>query len=116
MCIRIIGQNTEAKYDSKRPLEEQLCGSEQIVIRYEPKDADIPKFVDEVERLCKTGISFNTNVNVVHNNHLKGAKAKKIMNKLMKDLNLNEAIKILVSLQSETDKTLESLSNFCQKR
>lgn len=115
MCIKIVHKDAEVKYDSKKPLEEQLCGSERVVIRYEAKDTDIPVFVDEVERLCKTGISLNTHVKVIHNDHLKGQKAKKLMGRLMKDLDLNEAIKILVNLQSGTDKKLEEMASFCKR-
>lgn len=116
MCIRIIHKDAEFKYNSKKPLEQQLYGSEQVVIRYEPKDRDIDIFVGEVERLCKTGVCINANIKVLHNNHLKGAKAKKLMDRLSKDLNLNEAIKILVTMQSETNRKLEELSTFCSKR
>lgn len=116
MCIRIIHKDAEVKYNSKKPLEQQLYGSEQVVIKYEPKDRDIDIFVGEVERLCKTGICINTNIKVLHNDNLKGAKAKKLMGRLSKDLNLNEAIKILVTMQSETNKKLEALSTFCNRK
>jgi len=116
MCIRIIHENEEVKYDSSRPLEEQLLGSKSIIVTYDSKDSDIDVFVGEVERLCKTGVCLDTNVKVIHNNHLKGAKAKKLMERLSKDLELNEAIKILVTMQSEMNKKLEKLSSFCTNR
>jgi len=115
MCIRILGKDSDTKYDSSIPLEQQIKNSEKVVVNYEPKDTDINKFMDEVERLCKQGISTNISVEVSHNNHLTGARTKKQMKRLMKDLNLNEAIKLLVTLQSTTDKTLEELSEFCKR-
>lgn len=114
MCVRIIGPDTETKYDAKRPLEEQIKGSEQIVIRYEPKDPDIDKFLGEMERFCKMGISTNITVEVSHKNSLKGARAKKQVNRIMRDLDLNEAIKLLVNLHSKCDRTLREMSNICK--
>lgn len=116
MCIRILHDNEEVQYDSSKPLEQQLCGSKSVVVTYDPQDRDIPRFVDEVERLCKTGIKIDARVEVVHNDNLQGAKAKKLMKRLMKDLELNEAIKILVTMQLEMNKKLEKLSTFCTNR
>jgi len=116
MCVRIIHENEEVKYDSSKPLEDQLCGSKSIVVTYDNKDNDIPRFVDEIERLCKTGIKIDARVKVIHNDNLQGVKAKKLMKRLIKDLKLNEAIKILVTMESEMDKKLEVLSNFCARK
>lgn len=115
MCVRILGTNSNIKYDSSVPLEEQIKNSEKVVITYEPKDTDITKFIDEVERLCKQGISADIAIEVLHNNHLNGAKAKKQMKRLMKDLELNKAVKLLVKMQSNMDNSLEELSNFCKR-
>lgn len=113
MCVRIIDNGVESKYDSSRPLEEQVCDNKRVVIQYEPKDRDIEKFIGEMERLCKNGVSTNVKVEIHHNNNLKGIKAKKQLKRLEKDLNINEAIKLLVNLQHSTDIALERLSNFC---
>lgn len=117
MCIRIKGLDSEVKYDAARPLEEQIVGSKEVVIKYDPKDPDIDAFLCEMERMCSSGISIGTDVrvDVIHNNHLKGVKAKRQVKRLNKDLSLNEAIKLLTNLQSKTDKTLEELSIFCRK-
>lgn len=113
MCVKIIGLNSENKYNSKIPLEEQLYNYSKVVIKYESKDPDIDKFLNEMERCCKTGISLNINVDVIHENNIKGAKAKRQVKRLLKDLNVNEAIKLLVDIQYKTNKTLEEMSNFC---
>ncbi|HXN74922.1 MAG TPA: hypothetical protein VN855_00335 [Candidatus Acidoferrum sp.] len=68
-----------------------------------------------MERLCKTGISCNVSVDVAHNNNIKGIKANKQLKRLKKDLDLNEAIKLLVNLHSSTDRVLEEMSNFCKR-
>ena len=116
MCIRIKGLDSDIKYNSGTPLEQQIDDSKEVVINYDPKDPDISKFICEMERLCRTGVSTNVKVDFVHNNYLKGIKAKKQVNRLTNDLSLNEAIKILTNLQSNTDKALEELSSFCKNK
>jgi hypothetical protein len=116
MCIRIISSDSEEiKYNSKRPLEEQIAGSKEVIIKYDPKDTDIDKFLIEMRSLVCRGISTNVKVDVVHSNFLKGIKAKQQINRIKKELTVNEAIKLLSNLQSTTDKCLEELSNFCRK-
>jgi len=116
MCIKILNCGASLKYDSSVPLEEQLKNSEKVVINYDPKDPDMDTFLDEMERLAKTGISCNVSLDIAHNNHIKGAKAKRQISRLKKDLDLNEAIKLLVNISSELDKRLESISVFCRTR
>jgi hypothetical protein len=116
MCIKILNCNSEIKYDSSVPLENQLKNSEKVVINFDPKDPDMDVFLGEMERLVKTGISCNVSLDVKHNNYVGGAKAKKQIKRLRKDLDLNEAIKLLVTIQSELDKKLENISTICQKR
>lgn len=116
MCIKILNFDASLKYDSSVPLEEQLKDAQEVVIDYDPKDPDMDVFLDEMERLAKTGISCNVRLAVSSNRHIAGAKAKRQISRLKKDLDLNEAIKILVNIHSELDKTLESISIFCHKR
>lgn len=112
MCIKIGNK----KYDSSKPLEDQLVRASKVVIAYDPKDPDMDKFIDEMERLAKTGISCNVNLILSHNNHIKGVKARDQLKRLQKDLTLNEAIKALVNIHSELDKRLASISVFCRDR
>ena len=95
------------------PLEEQLKGCNQIVVNYEPKDPSINKFIGEVERLCKHGISSKLNIQFNHNNFLLGAKTGKQLAKLAKELDLNEVIKFMVNCHAESDKKLEEIANYC---
>jgi hypothetical protein len=116
MCVKIKSINSEAKYNPRVPLELQVSDCDKIVIKYEAKDPDIDKFIGEMERCCKTGINLNIDVDVAHQNDIKGAKAKKQVKRLLKDLNLNEAIKLLVMAHSKTDRKLEEMANFCLRK
>lgn len=113
MCITIFKSQEEVPYNMNEPLEGQVRGSKKIVIDYEPKDPSIDHFLDEVERLCKNGISANLNIKFNHNNSLNGAKLRKQMDRLTKDLDINELIKIMATTHAETDKKLEEIANHC---
>jgi hypothetical protein len=116
MCIKILHCESTTKYDSSKSLSEQLNNAKEVIIDYDPKDPDLDKFLGEMEKLVQKGISCNVSLDITHNNHLKGAKAKKQIKRIKKDLDLNEAIKFLVNIHSEFDKQLESISLFCRKR
>jgi hypothetical protein len=113
MCIKIIRAEDEIKYDINKPLEEQIRGSKQIVVDYEPNDPSLEKFLDEIERFCQTGISRTFNIKVNHNSSIMGAKVKNKMKMYSKDLELNEVIKSLVNSFSNTDKKLEEIAEMC---
>jgi allophanate hydrolase subunit 1 len=117
MCIKIKWSDAEIKYDSEKPLEDQISGSKEVLIKYDPQDPDMDKFLSEMERLCSSGIGVGSDIkiDVLHNNYLNGAKAMRQVKRLKKDLNLNEAIKLLTKLQSTTDKALQEISNYCHK-
>lgn len=116
MCIKIIRADDEIKYDISKPLEDQIKGSKQIIVDYEPNDPSLEKFLDEIERFCHTGISRTFNIKVKHNNNVMGAKVNNIIKECAKDLNLNEVIKSLVNSFSETDKKLEEIATICLVR
>ncbi|HXN74923.1 MAG TPA: hypothetical protein VN855_00340 [Candidatus Acidoferrum sp.] len=44
MCIKLLSSGLEVKYDSAKPLEQQLQGCEKVIINYEPKDPDMGVF------------------------------------------------------------------------
>lgn len=115
MCVKIINNGLVTKYDVGKPLEVQLLNSDRVVINYEPADADINTFVREMKRIAVKGISTTVNLEISHNNHLKGIKTKKQLNRLVKNIEVNEAIKLLVTLQSNTEKALEEMANFCKR-
>ena len=116
MCINIINQESENKYNSKVPLEEQICDSSHVVINYDPKDCfEVDRFISEMKRLRDTGISVSFDVTVHPNKHVHGMRTKKDARKLAKDIGINEVIKLLVTLHHTMDKTLEELSSLCCK-
>jgi hypothetical protein len=116
MCIKILQDDNIAKYDTKRPLEDQLAGSQEVLIDYDPKDCfAVDQFICEMKRLRDTGVSFVPTIKVQHNNHIHGMQTKKNILKLSKEMGINEVIKLLVTLQHKTDKTLEELSIFCNR-
>ena len=113
MCIKIIRAEDEIKYDINRSLEEQIVGSKQITIDYEPNDPSLGKFLCEIERFCKTGIGRTFNIKVKHNNNVMGAKVKSKMKEFANTLDVNELIKSLALSYSEADKKLEELAIIC---
>ena len=118
MCIKIVkaANEYEYEYDINTPLEDQVGGSNKIVIDYHPEDPSIEKFVGEVERICRNGVSCNLNIEVLTNNILKGAKIKRQAKALEFDLKLNDLIKLMTMAQSCADKKLEEMSELCLKR
>lgn len=116
MCIKIVRLKEESEYDMNTPLEDQLRGSRQVVVNYDPLDSSIDHFLDEVERLCKNGITASMNIKFNHNNNLYGARIKNEMVQLSQDLDLNEFIKMMALIQKMADKKLEEMSALCIKR
>lgn len=114
MCIKIIRNDVEIEYDPEKPLEVQAANSTQIVIDYRPEDLSIGRFVNEVQRICQNGIDCNLNISVKTNNILKGAKLKRSMGVLEFDLKVNDLIKLLAVAQSDTDRRLEEMVNYCK--
>jgi hypothetical protein len=113
MCIKIVGARKEVSYDMNQPLEKQVIGCKQIVVDYEPEDPCIDKFLSEIERLYKHGISAKLNIEFNHRNFILGAKTGKQLAKLAKQLDYNEIIKFMVNNHAESDKKLEEIASYC---
>lgn len=111
MCIKIVNASQEIPYDANKPLEEQLKGSEQIVVNYEPFDKSVDKFLAEVERFVKTGIDAHFSIKVIHNDHIVGFKVKQQLARARNDITLNEIIKLMVLTHCSVDRKLEDLAN-----
>lgn len=116
MCIKIVRTKEEFSYDPSKPIEDQIKGSKQILIDYKPNDTSLEKFLDEVERICKSGFSAHMNIKVVHNNFVKGMRVKKRTGQLSNGIDLNDVMKKMALMQSDMDKHLEELSNICFKK
>lgn len=111
MCIKIVNASREIPYDASKPLEEQIKGSEQIIVDYEPFDKSMDKFLSEVERFSKTGVDAKLSITVMHNDHIFGFKVKQKLKKANSDITLNEIIKLMVLSHCAADKKLEELAN-----
>lgn len=111
MCIKIINAQEEVPYDTNRPLEEQITGSEQIVVNYEPFDKSVDQFLAEVDRIAKHGIDAKLSIKVIHNDHIFGFKVKQKLKQATNDITLNEIIKLMVLSHCAVDKKLEDLKN-----
>lgn len=115
MCIKILTLKEEHSYDMERPLEEQLRGSKKVVINYEPSDLSINHFMDQIKRICQTGVSANMNIQFNHNDHLTGARLQRETAKVLRGMDINEVIKLMTLIQSKTDNGLEELSEMCRR-
>jgi len=116
MCITIVKTKNEIPYDITRPIEEQIRGSKQVVINYEPNDPSIEHFLNEVERICQNGIACSLNIKVIHNNYINGARTSKKSKQLEMELRLNDIVKIMSTSFYNNDKKLEELANLCLNR
>lgn len=110
MCIKIIRTENQKELNLLEPLERQVQGADQILVNYDPLDPKVSYFLDEMERLCKFGISCNVEIKVNTNNYLNGIKFERKISKIKKKLDVNEIIKGLTKFHSETDRKLTELS------
>lgn len=114
MCVKIVNsQHDEVPYDTSRPLEDQIQDAEQIVVNYQPSDSSVGKFLQEIERVIKTGVETKLSIKVIHNDNIFGFKLKKKMNQMTNDIRLNEIIKLMVLTHSNIDRKLEDLAKQC---
>lgn len=116
MCVKIIGSEKDAEFNPNFPLEQQIVGAKEIFISYDPLDPKIEFFMDQVEDLVKSGISCPTNIKFNANNNLTGIKLERRLERLKRDLSVNEIIKSLSSLHSNVDKKLCELSRMCLEK
>ena len=112
MCIKIIGSQ-ELEFNSAQPLEQQIHDAKEIVVDYDPEDSKIDFFVNEIERLCDTGIDCNVEIKVEPNNYLDGVKLRRTLQKIKYKLDVNEAIKKIITLHAETDKKILEIAQMC---
>lgn len=111
MCVKIIKNECEIEYNPSRPLEEQIKGSTEVIVNYQPSDKSINDFLAEVQRYSKVGISAELNIKVIHNNDISGFKLRKQLKKALNDIKLNEIIKIMVISHTEMDDKLGELAS-----
>lgn len=113
MCVKLIKAKQEIPYDMGVPLEDQIKGCSKVIVDFRPNDPQLEKFMDEIERFAETGLSFKFNVQVIHNAQILGAKIKKQVKKVQKDLSVNELIKLMALAFDNSDRKLSEISEMC---
>lgn len=111
MCVKIIREEGELIYNPARPLEEQIKGSQEVVVNYVPFDKSIDRFLEEMQKFAKYGVQSSLSIRVMHNNHLAGFRMKKSIEKALNDITLNEIIKVMVISHVEVDQKLQELAS-----
>jgi hypothetical protein len=115
MCIKIIG-NEEIEFNIDKPLVRQIEGATKIQVNYDPLDPKIASFLKQIEIMAVMGQGFSGDIHVNPNNRLDGLKFERRVEKIKKALNINEVIKGLARLHSNTDNRLSELSELCLGR
>lgn len=113
MCIRIIRSHEEVEFEPTEPLEYQVRGAKEVVISYDPKDNRIQSFMDQMDRIVKSGVGCQMNIRVNSNHTLNSYRFERQIAQASYDLDLNKAIKILVNAHNETDKKLSEMQQLC---
>ena len=113
MCIRIICTDHEHEFSMAEPLEQQIVGAKEIIVNYDPHDPKIDYFVNEVENMIKSGIACDLKISVNTNNCMNSVRLSKKIEKLKMKLDINEVVRKLSLLHSNTDRKLCEISELC---
>jgi hypothetical protein len=116
MCVKIICSDHEHEFSVSIPLEFQVIGATEIIVNYDPLDPKIDSFVNEVERMVKTGISCNVDIKVNANNLILGMRLERQMGRLKEKLDVNEAIKEICRSHSYACSRLDELSGMLSEK
>jgi hypothetical protein len=113
MCVKIICTDHEHEFNPNEPLELQVMGAKEILVSYDPEDTRIGSFVDQMERIVKSGIDCKFAISVDPKNDLNGLRLSRKLEKLKLNLDINEAVKKLTLFHSETDKKIQEIAEMC---
>src|SRR5574343_29622 len=113
MCVKILSNNVERKFNVELPLDEQISKGDQIVIKYEPFDSEIDYLVKEIQRFVNSGIDSDLNIKVEHGNNINGLKINKLISQANRQMRLNDIIRLMVLSQREIDSKLDELVKEC---
>ena len=119
MCIKIIGSEQSLEFNPSEPLEQQVTNAKEVVVNYDPEDPmidNIKLFVNQMERLCKNGISCTVDIKVNSNNHLNGIRLERQIEKLKNKLDVNELVKKVSSFHYDAEHGLCELSEMCKEK
>jgi hypothetical protein len=113
MCVKIVRNKETVEFDPSQPLEEQVRGCKQVVINYKPEDSQLQSFMEQFDRIIKTGVGCQMNIKFSANNTLDGIRTERKIDHLSKALEFNEVIRAVATIHHETDKQLTELSQLC---
>lgn len=113
MNVVIFKDHRLCEYDMYLPLEDQIKGSAEIIVNYVENDETVHHFLDEVERLSQSAFGFGLNIKVLHNNNIRGAKAKKLMQEAVRNLSVNDIIQMMAQIHKTTDDKLTEIAAIC---
>lgn len=115
MCIKIVRSHDQFEFDPSKPLEYQVKGAREVVIDYNPDDSRIQSFIDQMDRIVKNGVGCQMNIKVNSNNSLKSYQFERRIAEASRNIEVNEAISMLVRNQLETDNKLQDMQQLCLK-
>jgi hypothetical protein len=115
MCIKIVTSHDQFEFDPSEPLEYQVKGAREVVIDYSPDDSRIQSFIDQMDRIVKNGVGCQMNIKVNSNNSLKSYQFERQVAEASRNLEVNEAISMLVRNHKDVDKRLENMTQLCLK-
>lgn len=114
MCIKIISSEKVQEFDGSIPLENQIENAEEIIVSYDPTDLKIASFVGQMELMVKNGTTCKAEIKVNTNNCLNGMVLERYIEKLKKNLDINELAKKLSTFHYDADHKLGELSEICK--
>ena len=116
MCIKIIGEKT-LEFNPYESLENQLLEAKEIFVKYDSSEQNkIDSFIDQMEKLCQSGITCNAEIKVDGNNCLEGFRVERKIDRIKKALDTNEFIKSIARFHATTDSKLSEIQNICLRK
>lgn len=115
MSVQIIRSKEAIPFNPSIPLEEQVRGSKQIVIDYNPQDSSVTSFIEQFERLAKSGISCQMNIKFNCNHTLESYRAERQLEAISEEHEMNDVIKKIAEFSSHADRELSALSQMCAR-
>jgi cell fate (sporulation/competence/biofilm development) regulator YlbF (YheA/YmcA/DUF963 family) len=117
MCIKIIHADWQKEFDPSFPMEMQLLDANQILVNYDPSESfKLDSFVNEIERMVKTGVSLSADIEVNTSNTMDGMRLKRKIESLKNKIEVNEVIKGLCRFHFELDSKLNQIKEVCSGR
>jgi hypothetical protein len=116
MCVKIICTDHEYEFDPNMSLEHQIVGAKEILVSYDPLDPRIDHFVDQIERMIRSGVGCIADIRVNANNSISGFRLERRLEDLKRKMSINEVVKGLSTLHASTDSKLCEISKMCLEK